>query len=91
MIYPMVEYAKSINKNTADLTSSDMVNFTKWWMKQPQREDIIMAIKAQQKRATQVGKYLQTIKQEDNIMENEQTENEVVCTMELTKADVDAL
>jgi glutamate-1-semialdehyde aminotransferase len=82
----MVEYAKSIGKNTAEFTTKDMANFTKWWMGQPQKEEILQAIKKQQKRAGQVVKQLNT---EDVKMENQ--EEEAVCSMELTRVDVEAL
>jgi len=39
--YPLVEYAQKIGKNTAELTTSDMSKFTKEWMKQPVRKDLI--------------------------------------------------
>jgi high-affinity Fe2+/Pb2+ permease len=41
MHIPIVEYAHKIGKNTRDFTVNDMVKFTKWWLKQPVREDLL--------------------------------------------------
>lgn len=47
--YPIVLYAQKIGKNTADLTTIDMVNYTKWWIKQPQRKDLMEGTETQRK------------------------------------------
>lgn len=121
MLYPIVQYAHKIGKNTADLTTMDMVHFTKWWVSQPQSVEVLQAMKAQQQRAAKIGKELQLNRKEDNMAKhtttsykNAQTsrlaergiespindgqeeivmhgEEEVICSMELTKADVAAL
>ena len=39
--FPIVEYAHKIGKNTKDFTANDMVQFTKWWLKQATRKDIL--------------------------------------------------
>lgn len=106
-LYPIVMYAKSINKNTADLTTIDMVNFTNKWMKQPIREDLIQMSKqtkqfnnAQTSRLT--SDQVVDIEQADddigiNMEEELQkvndkiAESDVVCSMDLTKGDVEAL
>jgi hypothetical protein len=41
MHIPIIEYAHKIGNNTKDFTVNDMVKFTKWWMKQPVREDLL--------------------------------------------------
>lgn len=122
-MYPLVEYAKSIGKNTAEFTTVDMVNFTKWWMGQPNKVQVESNIKAQLGRAQQIHNQSQLDKKEDKNMSRRyntaafqaaQTsrlaergiespindgqeeiiiheENEVVCSMDLTKDDVAAL
>lgn len=45
--YPIVEYARKIGKNTADLTVKDMINFTKEWVRQEIREDLAKMTPAQ--------------------------------------------
>lgn len=92
MIYPLVEYAHKIGKNTAEFTASDMAKFTVWWMKNPQRQDILKAIQTQQKRATKIGERLMKNRIEDqNTVEEVEQESEVLCSLELTKVDIDAL
>ena len=123
MIYPIVEYAHSIGKNTADFTTMDMVNFNKWWMKQPNKEIVESQIRGQIYRAKQIhddmvlnrkedkmgkksNKYKDAmtnrlssdqvvdVEQADDFIAQEMSEvvaEEVVCSMELTKVDVDAL
>lgn len=102
MIYPLVEYAHKIGKNTAEFTASDMAKFTVWWMKNPQRQDILKAIQTQQKRATKIGERLMKNRIADQSMiddgeaveaqeEAQQEESEVLCSLELTKVDIDAL
>jgi len=49
MIYPLVQFAQKIGKNTADLTVNDLVAYMKWWLKQPIRKDIVEATEAQRK------------------------------------------
>jgi hypothetical protein len=39
--FPIIEYAHKIGKNTSELTATDMIKFTKWWIKQPIRDDIV--------------------------------------------------
>jgi len=53
--YPIVEYAHKIGKNTAEFTASDMARFMRWWMKQPQRKDIL-AMKITKDNKTGKGK-----------------------------------
>jgi len=59
--FPLVEYAQSIQKNTAELTTSDMVAFMKWWLKQKPRKDLINVTPKQQitynKDVTAMNKY----------------------------------
>lgn len=47
--YPIVEYAHMIGKSTADFTMGDFVKYMKWWMKQPQRKDLITVTPEQRK------------------------------------------
>jgi hypothetical protein len=129
-IYPIVEYARKIGKNTAEFTTIDMVNFTRWWMKQPQRGELLEATAEQRKIYHQdvaamkqwredqkMGKNTQKTKDaatsrlpkgmtdkermiEEDLQDGEvvdmdevveEASAEVVCTMELTKQDVEAL
>jgi hypothetical protein len=39
--FPLIEYAQKIGKNTADFTVKDMINFTKEWVRQEIREDLV--------------------------------------------------
>ena len=73
MLYPIVQYAHKIGKNTADLTTMDMVHFTKWWVSQPQSVEVLQAMKAQQQRAAKIGKEIQSYKKEDNMAKHTTT------------------
>ena len=93
--FPIVEYAHKIGKNTKDFTANDMVQFTRWWLKQATRKDIL----AMETQKTFLTKSNQTFKQfkekyvgpveEEAVVENQ--EQEVVCEIGLTQEDVDAL
>ena len=119
--YPIVKFARELKKNTAELTTMDLVRFTNKWIKEPSSIILLQAVKAQQQRAAKIGKELQLNRKEDNMAKhtttsykNAQTsrlaergiespindgqeeivmhgEEEVICSMELTKADVAAL
>jgi len=136
VLYPIVEYAKKIGKNTAEFTTIDMVNFTKWWLKQPNRVQVESQIKEQLGRASRIHNQNQSDKKEfgnmtkkmnrtvgayqnaqksrltsDQVEDIEQVEseseidmdaelekvnakiaeNDIVCDMGLTRADVTAL
>jgi len=121
-VYPLVLYAQKIGKNTAELTAADMSKFTKEWMKEPVREDIInvtpeqrvgynkdVAAMKQWREEGNMPKGYTTKKYQDaqtsrlaeqgiespiNDGEEEiviHDENEIVCSMELTRKDVNAL
>jgi hypothetical protein len=134
-VYPIVEYAHKIGKNTAEFTVNDLAAFMKWWLKQPQRRDILEATAAQRKvyeadvaamkqwrEDQKMGKNSGKMKNaatsrlpkqfndelvgDSEIMDMTDVEEvvegdfaadsvvvgeEVVCSMELTRADVDAL
>jgi hypothetical protein len=49
MVYPIVQYAHIIGKNTAEFTVKDLTGFMKWWLTQPIRKDIVEATEAQRK------------------------------------------
>ena len=126
MIYPIVEYAHLINKNTADFTASDMGKFMKWWIKQPDKEERERGILNQLQRVNEIHNEIKTFKKEDimgksmntkkfqdaqmsrlngqNVQEvvgeieemegvemEEETQEEIVCNLGLTKLDVTAL
>lgn len=136
--YPLVEYAKSIGKNTAEFSAKDLSLFMKWWLKQKPREDLLKVTPAQRKvyeadvaamkqwrEEEKMGKNSQKMKNaatsrlskqfddelvgDSEIMDMEEVEEveevvkgnfaansvvegeEVVCSMELTKLDLQAL
>lgn len=119
-MYPIVEYAHKVGKNTSEFTAVDMANFMKWWMKQPNRIEVENQIKKQLGRSQQIHKQQQKNREEDKMakhttasFQKAQTsrlaergiespinngeeeiiihDEEVVCSMELTKGDVLAL
>lgn len=65
MVYPIVEYAHKIGKNTADFTSMDMMRFNAWWMKQPRKGVVEAEIKQRLKRVVAIH---ERIKQGDVVM-----------------------
>lgn len=128
MLYPIVEYAHKIGKNTADLTASDMVKFMLWWMKQSPRKDLLKVTPKQREvynkdvaamnkwrgegdmaknnkyndamTSRAQGQLNDELVGDSEIMDNEEVVSEevvsetseaVICSMELTKIDVDAL
>jgi hypothetical protein len=97
IVYPLVEYAQKIQKNTAELTTADMVAFMKWYMMQPQRKDLLMAKSYATKKFqdAHTGRLAeQGIESPINDGEEEiviHKDNEIVCDMGLTKMDVTAL
>jgi len=103
-VAPIVEYARKIGKNTSEWTATDMSKFVSWWMKQPMREDLIVMAKRHNLAAFQAAQrsrlnsdQVADIEQvDDSVVEEMQEEvmsfeNETVCTMELTRTDVEAL
>jgi len=97
-MYPIVEYAHKIGKNTTEFTTIDMVNFTKWWMKQPIKEGLVNMAKKYTTKKFQEAQTSRLAEQgiESPINNGEEEivihgEDEVVCSMELTKKDVKAL
>ena len=91
-MYPIIEYAHSINKNTAEFTLKDFAGYMKWWMKQPIREDLM----------SKARKYNDAMKSRVELTINDMAEvtveqlvgvqsDEVVADMGLTQTEVDAL
>jgi hypothetical protein len=72
-LYPLVEFAHKIGKNTAEFTTIDMVNFTKWWMKQPNRVQVESQIKEQLGRASTIHNQNQSDKKEFGNMTKKST------------------
>jgi hypothetical protein len=94
---PIVEYARKVGKSTADFTATDLSKFMSWWMKQPVRKDILNMAKkytlAQFQQAHKTRLAEQGIESPINDGKEEIVihKDEVVCSMELTKQDVEAL
>jgi len=98
--FPLVEYAKSIGKNTAEFTLKDFAAYMKWWLKQKPREDILKMganykadLAAMQKFRVE-GTMGKADTSEIEIIAEEETAaggEEVVCEMGLTKQDIEAL
>lgn len=93
-MYPIVEYAHKIGKNTAEFTASDMSRYTAWWIKQPVREDL-MSKKSKGYNAAMRSqlsgipeKYLE---QPDEGVIERVAQDEIVADMGLTQIEVDAL
>lgn len=105
--FPLVEYAKKIGKNTAEFTIKDLAGFMKWWLPQKQREDLIKmganykqdlaAMKKFREEGARVNQTEVSASEElaealeNGIMKKVSGESEIVCSMELTKIDVEAL
>lgn len=101
--YPIIEYARSINKNTAEFTLKDFAVYMKWWLKQQPRKDLINMKSNYKQDLAAMQKYRkeQTEEVEVEIIQDEEVEEtkeeieevseDVVCTMGLTKEDVTAL
>jgi hypothetical protein len=66
-MYPLVEFAHTIGKNTQELTTNDMVNFMKWWMKQPDKIEREDAILQQLGRVKEIHNQSQTEKKENKM------------------------
>ena len=86
-MYPIIEYAHSINKNTAEFTLKDFAGFMKWWMKQPVREDLM---------SKKSGSYTKAMESRTVELTTEDIEtviigDEIVADMGLTQTEVDAL
>ena len=85
--YPLIEFARSIQKNTAEFTLADFAKFMKWWMKQPQRKDLL----------TMSKKYTDAMKSRVPVNVEQQEHGDVdavvavVAELQLTQTDVDAL
>ena len=98
---PLIEYAQSIQKNTADLTVNDLTAFMKGWMKQQPRKDILnMAgkYKIGQFQSAQRSRLPKDLTEEECTVvdikleeDGTVTGEEVVADIGLTQADVDAL
>jgi hypothetical protein len=90
--FPLIEYAQSIGKNTAEFNLKDFAGYMRWWLKQKPREDILKmgANYKQDLAAMQAFRKSESEKIEaDSVAVEEETE--VMCSMELTKQDVEAL
>lgn len=88
MPYPMVVYAHKIGKNTADFTTSDMVNFTRWWMKQPLDKEFMMSANKNTYKKNNISEEAEQFKK---AMDEVATEQEVVVEIGLTQQDINAL
>ena len=94
--YPIIEYSHKIGKNTADFTLKDFALYMKWWLKEEPRKDIMEGTEAQRKT---YKKDVEDMKQwreneamaKDNVEEVGSEGEEVVCSMELTRTDIEAL
>lgn len=69
VLYPLVEYARKIGKNTADMTAYDMAKFTKWWIQQKPRKELLdmgrkIVAKAKQNEQVNGAKILRNKKEE---------------------------
>ena len=98
MEYPLVIYAHKIGKSTAEFTTMDMVNYTKWWINEQPRKDILSMAKkyvtksfqdAQTSRLAEQGIESPINDGEEEIVVHE--DSKVVCSMDLTRNDVVAL
>jgi hypothetical protein len=102
--FPLIEYAQSIGKNTAEFNLKDFAGYMKWWLKQKPREDILKMganykqdLAAMQKFRAEatVGKVDPSQMEDGEAQEISEVvmeeETEVMCSMELTKQDVEAL
>lgn len=94
--YPIIEYAHKIGKNTAEFTTKDLTEYMKWWLKQPQREDLIK-MTPEQKKVYDADIAKMKKLREEGARVNGETEvveevvDKIVCSMELTRQDVNAL
>lgn len=89
---PMVEYAHKIGKNTAEFTTSDMVKYTEWWLKQPIRKDLLNMKKvrlAMGEESHKAASHKAASHEGENEGKNEGTE--IVASMDLKRKDVEAL
>jgi len=104
--YPLIEYAQMVGKNTAEFSLKDFAGYMKWWLKQKPRKDIMEATAAQRKVYEDDVKSMKQWREEgkmakemvkgnfavDSVVVGEEEEEEVVvCSMELTRVDVDSL
>lgn len=85
-MYSIVEFAHMIGMNTADFGIKEMSAYTKWWMKQPVREDIVG--KQQSYKAAMQSRALEHY---DPEQVSEDEEIRIVADMGLTQQDIDAL
>ena len=93
-LYPIVEYAHKIGKNTAEFTASDMSRYTAWWIKQPVREDLMSKKSGSYNKAME-SRIPVDVEQIDDGEVQELAEqvvsDEIVADMGLTQVEVDAL
>ena len=100
--YPIIEYAHKIQKNTAEFTASDLASFMKWWLKQPDRKDLLAMSKkykeAQTSRLTGIQLDDELVgdveimnvmeKAVDNFVDDKEV---IIVEMGLTRTDVEAI
>ena len=93
-MYPIIEYAHKIGKNTAEFTASDMSRYTAWWIKQPVREDLMSKKSGSYNKAME-SRIPVDVEQIDDGEVQELAEqvvsDEIVADMGLTQIEVDAL
>ena len=87
-MYPIIEYAHSINKNTAEFTLKDFAGYMKWWMKQPVREDLMNKKSGSYNRAMESRALVELTTYD---IETVIIGDEIVADMGLTQTEVDAL
>lgn len=104
-MYPIVQYAKMIGKNTAEFTASDMARFTIWWMGQDMKkyqseQDFRIARQQEEYEVITMDEFIQkNNKQTQNKLEQKvqqeiavkKKDTTIVCEMGLTKQEVDSV
>ena len=93
--YPIIEYSHKIGKNTADFTLKDFALYMKWWLKEEPRKDIMEGTEAQRKTYKKDVEDMKQWRENEAMIRKEDevgsVSEEVVCSMELTRTDIEAL
>lgn len=99
--FPLIEFAQSIGKNTAELTVNDLGKFMKEWIKQKPRKDLLNMSKRYNTQAFQAAQMSRLPADrtaediEEEVVEVEEmtteAEGEVVCEVGFTQEDIDAV
>lgn len=89
-LYPIVEYARLIGKNTAEFTASDMSRFMDWCLAKHKKGGKKMNYEQwKNNKKNQPSKTVQ-IEEEVEVQDQEE-QQEIVCEFGLTAGDVEAL